>query len=243
MNTEEQKIEVKRSNGRVQQLNADELEDLNYQRKVRDQSSTGHLVTSRQINMFAVVVCVIVIFAYAVPRLIWHDNSEQSSYIPLSERIDQPSPRNVPATISTQNYDQSSTAIAVDSADEELELKVQAMQLEQSFAITNIIQQWAADWSAQDVSGYLSHYSRKFNSDTGMNIEQWSDYRASRILKPTWVQVLLVDIEVDVISDAIATVRFRQNYSASNFQEVSIKELGLETDTGIWKIISEIALD
>ena len=51
--------------------------------------------------------------------------------------------------------------------------------------VIDSIQQWASDWSEQDVDAYLSHHSDKFVSDTGMNIDEWSAHRAEPVAKPT----------------------------------------------------------
>ena len=91
--------------------------------------------------------------------------------------------------------------------------------------ITDSTQQWASHWSEQDIDAYLSHYSDKFVSDTGMNIDEWSAHRAEPLAKPTWVQVMLLDIQLDIVSDSLVRAEFTQNYSASNYQDVSSKTL------------------
>lgn len=90
MSSEEDKIKVQRSDGSVNELSSDELERLNYERKVRDQEATGKLISAKQINIAAVVICFIVLI-YALPRIFFGDDSSPSSYIPLDERNSEPS--------------------------------------------------------------------------------------------------------------------------------------------------------
>ena len=58
---DEDTIAVRRSSGDVEELSPEQLEELNYQRKVRDQEATGRLLTPKQINIFAVALCVAVL--------------------------------------------------------------------------------------------------------------------------------------------------------------------------------------
>ena len=83
--SEEEKVSVRRSDGEVEELTPDELEQLNYERKIRDQESAGKRITAKQINIAAVIICAIGL-VYALPRLMWSSGQQQSGYVPLDER-------------------------------------------------------------------------------------------------------------------------------------------------------------
>ncbi|MEQ9566222.1 MAG: hypothetical protein RLN85_10490, partial [Pseudomonadales bacterium] len=68
------------------ELSREELDRLNYERKLRDQQSAGRRITPRHINIVAVVFCVIGLL-YAIPRMLLISQDEASDYVPLSERV------------------------------------------------------------------------------------------------------------------------------------------------------------
>lgn len=254
MVSDEDKVPVKRSSGKVEELSAEELEQINYERKVRDQESTGRLVTPKQVNIFAVILCLVVL-VYAIPRMFFSEREETSTYIPLSERHEKPeyaASYELAQPLSSLSIQAESPELTItantsdenegSSADALARLKEQERALKQAERQSNVedrVKQWAEDWSRQNIEAYLSHYSDRFVSDKGMNIEQWREYRSDRLAKPEWIQVLLLDIEVTLLSDSTAIATFTQNYSASNYQEVSTKKLELETSANAWKIVSE----
>lgn len=267
----EDTVSVRRSSGKVEELSPEELEQINYERKVRDQESTGHLVTPKQVNMFAVALCIAVLF-YALPKIFFGNEQEQSTYIPLSEREEDESyeefvranrNRNQPigtgsgneqtlgqfptqTEISQPGTSQAENNLAQTTPQplsaETIALMKKQKEVVLRSEVMDDIQQWAADWAAQDVEAYLSHYSEKFVSDQGMNLDEWKAYRASRVTRPDWVQVMLLDIEIEILSDSRVNAQFTQNYSASNYQEVSSKALSLEATNEGWKITAEASL-
>lgn len=255
-------IAVRRSSGKVEELSAEELEQLNYERKVRDQESTGRLITPKQVNIFAVALCIAVLF-YALPKIFFGDNEEPSTYIPLSERDEDAAyddfvtanriTRSVTEQVMSQLPEQpqqgtSSNAQNVATPIQQSSAEVLALMKEQQEVILRSevlddIQQWATDWSAQDVEAYLSHYSEKFISDKGMGLDEWKAYRSSRVAKPDWVQVMLLDVDIEILSDSRVNAQFTQNYSASNYQDLSSKILSLENTDDGWKILAEVSLN
>lgn len=297
MGETEDKIPVRRSSGKTEEMSADELEELNYQRKVRDQESTGHLITPKQINIFAAALCIIVM-VYAIPRMFFFDNKQESNYIPIEQRQtttsytdiykaelqaiglqtlnnqeatsdtdieppanSKPLATNLKPTPNTGTplepgagqieksgtvqpaiADVTSDKTSGDTIQQKEIIEIAQAEGSQSSVIASV-KQWASDWSAQDVEAYLSHYSNKFVSEKGLDIGAWRAYRSTRVEKPDWVNVKLLDTNVDMLSDSLIQVTFTQDYSASNYKELSVKRLSLElTDNG-WKIISETNLN
>lgn len=273
MSSEEDKIKVQRSDGSVDELSSDELEQLNYERKVRDQEATGHLVSAKQINIAAVIVCFIVL-VYALPQIFLGDDSEPSSYVPLDERNKAPSYEDLypnipepveiiplqpmPSVIQDPNY-ANEVAVETIKTDEVItestdptktstiqRQEISTKQSESSgnteqvqVAIIESLNLWAADWSAQNVEAYLSHYSENFVSDKGLRINAWKQYRTGRVTRPEWIDVNINDIEILSISENRAIVEFSQGYNASNYKELSKKRIEFEKITNAWKILKE----
>lgn len=101
---------------------------------------------------------------------------------------------------------------------------------------------WAQSWSAQEVDGYLSHYSPHFVSDEGASGELWHQQRRSRLTAPGTLSVQLEELEVQLDGPARASARFLQDYRSDNFDDQVWKELHLVQENGRWLILSESVL-
>jgi len=257
MSSQKDKINVQRSDGEIEHLTPEELEQLNYERKIRDQHNAGKRVTPKQINIAAVIICLLGML-YALPKMIWQSPKGESSYIPLSERTEISSSDN-PTFADTDTLPETSIALSEEAS--ELEIVERASTEEVSLTeplslttdedinipledvVSSAIESWAVSWSSQNVAAYISHYANSFVSERGLNIEQWEGDRSRRILDPSWIDVSLLRMEINVVSPTMATARFEQIYSASNYSDQSRKELRLILEEGQWKIERELSLD
>lgn len=97
---------------------------------------------------------------------------------------------------------------------------------------------WSAAWSARNVEGYLSHYSRNFKPSDGNTLERWKEQRKERVGKPESISVTLSDIRITV-DGTRASARFRQDYQSESFKVVDRKYLGLAKEGTQWKIVEE----
>ncbi|MCG8427000.1 MAG: tetratricopeptide repeat protein [Chromatiales bacterium] len=100
------------------------------------------------------------------------------------------------------------------------------------------VEQWQANWSAQNVSGYLASYSESFKP-AKMSRETWVKKREKALQRPEWIKVVLADPQVSV-ADNQAEVKFIQRYTASNYQDVVMKQLTLSQEADGWKIVKEV---
>lgn len=107
-------------------------------------------------------------------------------------------------------------------------------------AVLAFVTAWKENWAEQDVDAYLSSYSETFSPD-GMSHKSWIDQRQRALKRPEWIRI---EIENPVINLAgtQATVRFIQKYTASNYQDVVIKQLTLDKQTAGWMIVKETVL-
>jgi tetratricopeptide (TPR) repeat protein len=104
--------------------------------------------------------------------------------------------------------------------------------------LLNVVQAWAAAWSAKDVKRYLAFYGNEFTPATGETRAQWESNRAARISSKNRIQVGVSAPEVKVNGD-VATVQFQQMYQADNIREKSRKTLVLNRQNGNWLIRQE----
>lgn len=244
-------------------LSREELDSLNYERKLRDQQAAGRRITPRHINIAAVVFCGIGLL-YAIPRMLLISQDEVSDYVPLSERstaedieilpplpgeqrlyidggADTESTFSIPPSPlqpaeSPEEETAADPASSLGAARQEIEMFLPESE------IINTLEQWAREWSRQNVNGYISHYASSFLSENGQDLEAWREYRAPRISSPEWIEVQITELEVEITDDQNAQADFRQIYDASNYSDESIKRLILVRESGEWKIHREFSI-
>lgn len=103
--------------------------------------------------------------------------------------------------------------------------------------VLDTLGQWRTAWEAQDVKRYLGFYSVRFVPKKSA-LTQWRVQRERSLKRPEWIKIQF-DTPVFSLSNAQISVRFKQHYSASNYQDVVTKELVFIREGTGWKIISE----
>jgi len=258
-------IKSQRIEDGIDDLSREELDRLNYERKLRDQQFAGRKITAWHINIAAVAFCIIGLL-YAIPRMLWLSQEEVSDYVPLSERTPDdellpPLPNEQPlyldertGTALTINTTTPSLAPAEPAAENTepapavltsslgtIRQDIEALLPES--AIINTLEQWAREWSRQNVNGYIAHYASSFISENGQDIQAWREYRAPRISSPEWIEVEITDLEIEFTDANNAQADFRQIYDASNYSDESFKRLILIRESDEWKIHRELSVD
>ena len=105
-------------------------------------------------------------------------------------------------------------------------------------AVLSAVESWAKAWSAQDVAGYLAHYSGDFNPSGGQTRKAWMEERQARIAGKGRIRVGIDKPQVSTEGNT-ATVRFRQSYVSDRLSSTSRKTLELERQRGKWLIKQE----
>lgn len=105
-------------------------------------------------------------------------------------------------------------------------------------AIAAVVQDWAQAWSRRDVSAYLAHYAKDFQTPKGMSRTQWETERRKRIEGKQRIDVRVEDIAVTAQGDR-ATAKFRQFYRGGRIDTRSTKTLVMERSGGKWLIQQE----
>jgi len=100
---------------------------------------------------------------------------------------------------------------------------------------------WATAWSSKNVKQYLSHYAADFRTPNGESHSAWAAGRKERISKPKNIDVRVSSASVKFTDDNHATVRFHQDYRASNFKASGSKTLNMVKSGGNWLIQEENA--
>jgi Flp pilus assembly protein TadD len=108
-------------------------------------------------------------------------------------------------------------------------------------AVQETVESWAAAWAAKNVKKYLAFYSADFKTPDGESHSAWAATRKERINRPKHIEVSVSNIDVDFTDSTHATVKFRQNYRASNFKAGGGKTLLMVKSGGSWFIQEERA--
>ena len=110
---------------------------------------------------------------------------------------------------------------------------------DQSKDVLKTMQDWAAAWSAKNISKYLAYYAADFEVPKGASRSAWEAERKNRISKPKSIQVGIGNPIVTFSDSDRATVEFRQSYSASHFKTASSKIITMKKSGGKWLIQDE----
>ncbi|WP_306482247.1 outer membrane protein assembly factor BamE [Limnobacter sp.] len=105
-------------------------------------------------------------------------------------------------------------------------------------AINDMLSNWAAAWSSKDVQGYLGFYADTFEHGKKSRAA-WEGQRRARLSDKETISVSVSDVQIDVQSEALATVKFKQDYSSNRYNDSGIKVLTLSKASGAWKIQRE----
>ncbi len=108
--------------------------------------------------------------------------------------------------------------------------------------IEKTLQAWSVAWSAQAVDMYLSFYHNQYKSSNGLSKKGWAQSRRYRLKKPSWIDVVLSDFEIQQQSDKQVIVNFKQKYRSNSFNDVSKKQVILLNTVDGWRIFREKSL-
>jgi outer membrane protein assembly factor BamE len=101
------------------------------------------------------------------------------------------------------------------------------------------LESWRAAWSARDVERYLSMYATDFRLPAGLSRARWEAQRRERIRRPSFIVVKVVDPQVSIAGESVATAVFTQVYESDSVKESGRKTLALVRQGGDWKIRDE----
>jgi len=100
-----------------------------------------------------------------------------------------------------------------------------------------MVEQWLAAWSAEDMEAYAAFYADGFYSD-GMNKTQWVKRKKQLSGKYSYIKVTGKDFKIVQKKNGLK-IRFFQTYESSGFSTTGTKQLTLVKKDGAWKIFRE----
>lgn len=106
-------------------------------------------------------------------------------------------------------------------------------------ALNQLVQGWAAAWSAKDADKYLAFYAPDFAPEGGTSHEAWEAQRRARITKPKEIHVGVSEVKATPVGADRVQVQFKQDYSSDTLSNHSTKVLELSQVAGQWRIRRE----
>jgi tetratricopeptide (TPR) repeat protein len=100
------------------------------------------------------------------------------------------------------------------------------------------VEAWAKAWSDQNMTGYLSAYSRDFETPGRLSRANWEKMREQRIVGKETIRIV-VENPLITITGNQATVKFKQSYFSNRLNNISTKTLTMKQEGGSWKITNE----
>ncbi len=110
----------------------------------------------------------------------------------------------------------------------------------QRSSLQHALETWRLDWESRDMERYLSHYSKRFASDTEA-IKQWSQRKRQVNAGKEWVQVRIGNVAMLRYpeSEDMMVVTFDQNYRSNNMSNSVQKTQYWARENNRWKIVYE----
>ncbi|MFZ6773598.1 L,D-transpeptidase Cds6 family protein [Undibacterium sp. SXout7W] len=106
--------------------------------------------------------------------------------------------------------------------------------------VLKAVETWAKAWSNKDITIYLSHYAKEFQTPKGESRKAWADERRNRIEGKGHINVKVESPKINVDGNT-ATVKFKQIYTSDQLTANSRKTLQMLKQDGKWLIKQEHA--
>ncbi len=105
--------------------------------------------------------------------------------------------------------------------------------------IDSFVHSWAANWAGQNLEAYLSHYSKAFQPPGRASLKSWYIQRERRLLKPSFIEIIIGNIQKNRIDASRARATFEQEYRSDGYGDRVRKILDLKWENGKWGIVKE----
>jgi len=104
--------------------------------------------------------------------------------------------------------------------------------------IQRFIELWRKAWERKDLKTYIACYDTQFRSRS-MGLRSWKRHREGLNRKYRSLEIQISNLKVEQVSDGAASVTFKQNYRADEYNDVGLKEISLIKKGKHWKIRKE----
>lgn len=107
-------------------------------------------------------------------------------------------------------------------------------------SLQHAMEAWRTDWESRDVGLYLSHYSKRFSSDTEA-LKQWSDRKRQVNAAKEWIKIDVRNVSMLRYpgNDDMVVVTFEQSYRSNNMSNTVKKTQYWAHEGKSWKILYE----
>jgi murein L,D-transpeptidase YafK len=108
-------------------------------------------------------------------------------------------------------------------------------------ALAGALEQWRADWQSRDTERYLAHYSERFASKEGQNLDAWSAHKRTVNGAKRWIKVGVSRVSMFRYPRErdFVVVTFDQDYRSDGLSNVMKKRQYWVKEGSGWKIIYE----
>jgi tetratricopeptide (TPR) repeat protein len=109
--------------------------------------------------------------------------------------------------------------------------------------VSDALATWAEAWSRKDVPNYLSSYGASFQPPKNLNRASWEAQRTQRIGgKSGSIRVSISNPQIRFLAIDLAMVTFVQGYKSATYNDKVTKNMLLENENGVWRIVREQTL-
>lgn len=104
------------------------------------------------------------------------------------------------------------------------------------------LQAWAKAWRSKNPNDYIAAYTPSYRPNAKLSHSAWVEQRKQRLTKPKFINVQLANIQVEILRENLAEVKFEQRYQSDTYRDaVKKRVLMVSTDKG-WRISLEKTL-
>ncbi len=105
--------------------------------------------------------------------------------------------------------------------------------------LIKVIDLWGAAWSDQNVTQYLSNYSKDFMVPHKKSREAWQKMRKERLTKPEYIILKINYQNFQPLDNNVVEVFFKQTYKSNTYNDIADKVLRMRKEGPDWKILRE----
>lgn len=107
-------------------------------------------------------------------------------------------------------------------------------------SLAKAVESWKADWTANDMDRYLSHYSDEFRNGS-QDLQGWETDKRRVAKGKTWIKVGTSGLSMLMVPGQkdLAVVDFDQDYTSNNLSNHMRKRQYWKLEDGAWKIVFE----
>ena len=121
---------------------------------------------------------------------------------------------------------------------EKRQVSIKSRAVSEKEEIKRFIDLWRKAWERKDLKTYMACYDKEFRS-RGMGLKSWKRHHEGLNRKYRSLKIHISNLKVEEVSDGAASVTFKQNYRADEYNDIGLKEISIIKKGKHWKIRKE----